>query len=69
MHNDTGRKIFYYHRHGLLADWMCADWLRHWLSDNELWDLLESLSPGRLRRFGKIVEANVYGPAYTNARL
>lgn len=38
------------------ADWRCADYLRQWLSDEELWSLLESMPPARLARLGFLIQ-------------
>lgn len=45
------------HKGRVVADWRLTDWLRAWLEERELWDLLDSLAPGRLERFGRIVQA------------
>lgn len=43
--------------HGrVCADFRTTDYLRQWLSEPELWALLESLSLTRLARFGFIVQ-------------
>lgn len=49
--------IYRTHKGRVCADWQITDYLRHWLTEWELWALLESLAPGRLERFGCIVQA------------
>jgi hypothetical protein len=53
----TSPPIYRTDRGRVCADWRVTDWLRAWLKDDELWALLESLAPRRLRRFGYIVQA------------
>lgn len=43
------------HKGRVCAAWWATDWLRRWLSEADLWALLEGLSPARLERFGRIV--------------
>jgi hypothetical protein len=44
---------------GVCADCQCTDYLRQWLSEPELWVLLESISPPRLARLGFLIQRRV----------
>lgn len=55
------RRIFSRDRKGTWGRWRAVDWLRQWLDEPELWDLLDSLSPDRLERLGHIVERALGG--------